>query len=110
MMGACQEARRAAMPVYMIIEIEIRDEKLYAEYVERVREVVVKHGGRYLVRGGQVTPLSGNWNPERIIIIEFETIEHLRRCFGSEEYRELAPLREKSTLGRSIVVEGCRQT
>lgn len=98
------------MSVYMIIEIEIKDEELYAEYVERVREVVVKQGGRYLVRGGQVTPLSGNWNPERIIIIEFETIEHLRTCFGSEEYRELAPLREKSTLGRSIVVEGCQST
>lgn len=98
------------MPVYMIIEIEIKDEELYAEYVEKVREVVVKHGGRYLVRGGQVTPLSGNWNPERIIIIEFETLDHLKRCFGSEEYRELAPLREKSTLGKSIVVEGCQQT
>jgi len=110
MVGAGLEAGSAAVPVYMITEIDIKDEKLYAEYVKSVREVVVKHGGRYLVRGGQVTPLSGNWNPERITIIEFETIEHLRRCFGSEEYRELAPLKEKSTLGRSIVVEGCQQT
>ncbi|NIM04599.1 MAG: DUF1330 domain-containing protein, partial [Armatimonadetes bacterium] len=62
------------MPVYMIIEVEIKDEKLYAEYVERAYQIVVKHGGRYLARGGQVTSLTGDWNPQRIIILEFETI------------------------------------
>jgi uncharacterized protein (DUF1330 family) len=96
--------------IYMVIEIEVKDKGLYSEYVEKVHEVVIKHGGQYLVRGGQVTPLSGNWSPERVIIIEFETIEHLKRCFGSEEYRTLAPLRENSTLSRSIVVESCRPT
>ena len=72
------------MSVYMIIEIQIKDNELYAEYVAKVPEVIAKYDGRYLARSGQVTPLSGNWNPERIIIIEFETIEHLRKCFGSD--------------------------
>lgn len=98
------------MSVYMIIEIEVKDERLYSEYVERVHEVVIKHGGQYLVRGGQVIPISGNWTPERIIIIEFQTIEHLRRCFSSEEYKTLAPLRENSALSKSIVVESCQLT
>jgi uncharacterized protein (DUF1330 family) len=94
------------MSVYMIIEIKVKDAEVYAEYVENVRAVVEEHGGRYLVRGGVVTPLSGDWNPERMIVIEFETAEQVRRCFNSAEYLELAPLREQSAVSRAIVVDG----
>ena len=96
------------MSVYMIIEIQIKNEQLYAEYIAKIPEVIAKYGGRYLARTGQVTPLSGNWNPERIIIIEFETIEHLRKCFGSEEYNQIAPLHERSVAGKAIAVDSCR--
>ena len=94
------------MSVYMIIDVTIRDHDLYSRYVESVAEVVERYGGRYLVRGGKVTPLSGNWNPERMIVIEFDTVEQLQRCFRSAEYLELAPLREQSTDSRAIVAEG----
>ena len=94
------------MSVYMIIEIQVEDEWLYAEYVEKVRAIVEEHGGRYLVRGGVVTPLSGDWNPERMIVIEFESTEQVRRCFNSPEYLELAPLRKQSAVSRAIVVDG----
>jgi uncharacterized protein (DUF1330 family) len=90
----------------MIIETGVEDEAVYTEYVDRVRGVVEKHGGRYLVRGGDVTSLSGNWRPERVVIIEFEAIEQVRRCFGSPEYLELAPLREQSAVSKAIVVNG----
>jgi uncharacterized protein (DUF1330 family) len=90
----------------MIIDVTIRDDDLYSQYVKNVAEVVEKHGGWYLVRGGKVTPLSGNWIPERMIVLGFETIEQLRRCFSSTEYLELAPLRERATDSRAIVVEG----
>ncbi len=94
------------MSVYMIIEIEIKNSQLYSKYVEKVPKVVEKYGGRYLARGGKITPLFGDWNPERIIIIEFESIQSLQKCFNSSEYFELAPLREQSTITKSIAVEG----
>jgi uncharacterized protein (DUF1330 family) len=90
----------------MIIEIEVKDERVYAEYVKKVRAVVEGHGGRYLVRGGKVSPLSGDWDPERVIIIEFEAMEQVQRCFGSPEYLELAPLRERSAVSKAVVVDG----
>ena len=98
------------MSVYMIIEIKVIDEEMYAEYVEKVPEIVRKYGGRYVVRGGKITPLSGDWNPERIVILEFADIEQLRKCFGSPEYLEIAPIRERSVVGKSIIVEGCSLT
>jgi uncharacterized protein (DUF1330 family) len=95
------------MPVYLIIEIKVLDHEQYSKYVEKVPEIVKKHGGRYLVRGGQITPMFGNWNPERIILIEFETEEQLRKCFNSTEYLKIAPFRENSTITKSVIVNGC---
>jgi len=94
------------MSVYLIVDITVTDPEPYAEYVARARPILERYGGRYLVRGGPVTPLSGDWHPKRIVLIEFPEIGELRRCFGSAEYREIAPLRERSTSSRSIVVEG----
>lgn len=94
------------MSVYAIIEISIKDKDPYAEYVKRVRAIVEKHNGRYLARGGKVTPFLGDWHPERIVLIEFPSSEDFAECFNSPEYKEIAPLRECSTIGRSVVVEG----
>ncbi len=94
------------MTTYMIAEVTITDPELYSEYVEKVPEVIRRYGGRYLARGGKVYPLAGDWRPERVILLEFETLEKLRECFGSPDYRRLTPLRERSTISRSIIVEG----
>jgi uncharacterized protein (DUF1330 family) len=94
------------MPVYLIIEIAVKDRKLYEEYVAKVPAIIEGYGGKYLARGGRVTPLMGGWSPERIILIKFESIEKVRSCFQSKEYLEIAPLREQSTTARSIIIEG----
>ncbi|OQX13941.1 MAG: hypothetical protein BWK80_42325 [Desulfobacteraceae bacterium IS3] len=94
------------MSVYMIIETEVRDKKLYAEYVEKVPAVIEKYGGRHLARDGKITSLSGNWHPERIILLKFETAEALQKCFNSSEYLEIKSLREQSAVSKAIVVEG----
>jgi uncharacterized protein (DUF1330 family) len=94
------------MSVYLLIEITVKDRELYSKYVQAVPSIIEKHGGKYLARGGNVTPLMGGWNPERIILIEFDDIEHVHKCFRSPEYLEIAPLREQSTASRSIIFEG----
>ena len=94
------------MSVYMIIDVEITDSDTYAEYVEKVPAVVEQFGGRYIARSSDVTVLFGDWRPERIIILEFPSINHIRQWLASPEYAPLATLREKSTRTRAVVVEG----
>ena len=94
------------MSLYMVVEIEVKDPELYEEYVEKVYDIVTKYGGKYLVRGGSITPTSTSWIPDRLIIIEFQNKKQVKDCFQSSEYLELAPLREKSTLSKTILVEG----
>jgi uncharacterized protein (DUF1330 family) len=91
----------------MIIETEVKDKKMYGQYIEKVSAIIEKFGGRYLIRGGKIISLSESWNPERISIIEFESVQKIKECFSSPEYQKIAPLRENSTITRAIVVEGC---
>jgi uncharacterized protein (DUF1330 family) len=94
------------MPVYVIIDITVVDQGLYEEYVAQVPGVVEQYGGRYLVRGGEVVPLAGGWRPERIVVLEFESLDQAQEYLTSPEYLALAPLREKCTASRAIIVPG----
>jgi len=97
------------MSVYFIVEIKTKDEtkNSYAKYIERVRSIVEKYNGRYLVRGGKITPIFGDWNPERIILIEFPSAGYVERWLNSPEYKEITGLREESTITKAIMVDGC---
>jgi uncharacterized protein (DUF1330 family) len=68
---------------------------------------VARHGGRYLVRGGEVaTLLGGLWMPERMIILEFPSEERVREWLSSPEYQAIAPLREDGAEIRAVRLEG----
>ena len=97
---------RTPMPIYLIIDIKVTDPATYAEYVQQVPATIERYGGRYLARGGMVVPLIGDWRPERVVVVEFPSFDHMNLWLQSPEYKELAPLRERSTRGRAIVVEG----
>ena len=94
------------MAAYLILDIEVTDQELYAEYVARARTIIENAGGRYLVRGGRVITLSGEWHPKRLVVIEFTSVELAQQCLASPEYRAIAPLRERGAISRAIIAEG----
>ncbi len=94
------------MAVYMIIESKVLDADRYREYQSKVAEIVARHGGRYLSRGNRVIPLSADWNPERMILLEFPGERNIREWLASPEYRAIAPLREAGAAARAVILEG----
>ncbi len=94
------------MKAYLVADIQVLDARIYEEYVKAAQPIVLQHGGRYLVRGGSTLPVSGDWNPKRLLIIEFDSLPQLQDCFGSEAYKRIAALRLASTHSRSVIVEG----
>ena len=94
------------MAAYVIGEIEVTDPAVYEDYRKQVLATVQKHGGRFMVRGGNVEALEGGWSPKRIVVLEFPSMDAMRKWYRSPEYAPLIKLRQKASKGRLIAVEG----
>ena len=95
------------MAAYLIVEVgPVRDEAAYAAYRSQVPASVARAGGRYLARGGTVEVLEGDWSPERVVVVRFDSRAAARRWWVSHEYAELKALRQASVASRMVVVDG----
>lgn len=77
----------------------------YDSYIEQVRPVVERFGGKYRLRSESVTHLAGDWKPDRVIVIEFPSREDLTACFESPEYRWIESMRTGSVASGAIIVD-----
>ena len=94
------------MPAYLIVDLEVTDPAGFEEYRQLVPATVQQYGGRFIVRGGAVEALEGDWQPKRVVITEFPSLEQARRWYNSEAYREPKALRFKTATSKVILVEG----
>jgi uncharacterized protein (DUF1330 family) len=84
----------------------VHDPATYERYKAGAPALVHKHGGEYLVRGGPMTVFEGAWNPARLVVLRFPTMEAAKAFFDDPEYRPLKALRQGSTRSNMLVVEG----
>jgi uncharacterized protein (DUF1330 family) len=94
------------MSFFMIIQSSVKDAETYRHYIERVFPIVEAYGGHFHVRGENIRAL-GNWKPERVIVIEFQSEDQIQNWLTSPEYAAIAPLREQGADAQAIIAEGC---
>ena len=94
------------MPAYVVIETDIHDAEQYERYKAASPDAVHSGGGRFLVRGGELAVLEGDWSPSRLVILEFPDLEAARRWYDSPEYADARKLREGAANLRMVAVEG----
>jgi len=94
------------MNAYIIGDITINDLERYKRYVEKAPHFVAKHQGKYLVRGGAMEVLEGDWNPARLVVLEFPSKEHALAFAQDPEYQAIAINRQEATTSRLLIVEG----
>jgi uncharacterized protein (DUF1330 family) len=94
------------MSAYVIVEIDIVDPTGYEEYKKQAAETVHKYGGKYIVRGGKTETLEGDWNPKRIVLLQFESMQRAKEWLNCEDYREPRKMRHRTARTKMILVEG----
>lgn len=94
------------MSAYIIVDIKVKDPVRYEHYKQLAQESIAAHGGRYIVRGGKVETLEGTWPLNRLVVLEFESVERARAWYDSLEYAEGKALRNEVADARMILVEG----
>jgi uncharacterized protein (DUF1330 family) len=98
------------MSVYVLMESKVKDRAKFKAFIGALSDVIAEHGGRFLVRGGRIKPLLmgtelDRRQPERILIIEFPSEAHQRRCFMSPEYKAILPLAQAGAYTWAALLE-----
>ena len=94
------------MSVYLVVDITVHDPERYKEYVSQVPPFIEKHQGTYRVRGGKVEIKEGNWQPQRLVVIEFPTREQATAFLEDPDYQPVAAIRHEVATSNMVLVEG----
>jgi uncharacterized protein (DUF1330 family) len=94
------------MPAYIIVETDVHDPEQYEHYKQATPAAVAAGGGRFLVRGGELSVLEGDWQPKRLVVLEFEDLAAAERFYRSPQYQEAKRLREGAANMNMVAVQG----
>lgn len=94
------------MPAYVIVEIDIHDQEAYEAYKKLTPATIVAFDGRFVVRGGEAVLLEGNRLAQRIVVLEFTSMEQATAWWNSETYGEAKAIRQRAASTNMILVEG----
>ncbi|HKX26409.1 MAG TPA: DUF1330 domain-containing protein [Blastocatellia bacterium] len=94
------------MPAYVVVNVEVQNPVGYEDYKGLVEPSIKAYGGRYLVRGGQVEVVEGDWVPNRFVIVEFPDAARAKAWWESAEYAEAKAIRQACARTDMFIVEG----
>lgn len=94
------------MKAYVIVEITIHDKDLYEEYKKLTPAAIALYDGKFVVRGAKTETFEGDWNPERVVVLEFPSLQRAKEWWHSPEYSGARAIRLRAATTKMIVVDG----
>jgi len=94
------------MPAYAILDLKVFDKERLQEYIKVAPEIIKKLGGKIIVRGGEFNTVEGNWNPEKIVMIEFLDYKTANDWWNSDEYKKATELRKQGADTNVLIIDG----
>lgn len=98
-------ARPAAVPGYVVAEVDITDQATFAKYAAKAPGTIAQYGGHYVIRNGKFDSIEGD-APKRFVVIQFESVEKAKAWEDSPEYNAIKPIRHSSAKSRVFIIEG----
>ncbi len=92
------------MPAYWLARSVVNDPVEYKKYTDLVPEILAKHGGKVLARGGKFEHLEGKGYFQRHVVVEFPTFEQAVACHASPEYQEARKFRLNGVGDNELVI------
>ena len=91
---------------YIIANVHVTNPEQYAQYRELAGLAMKAHGAEVCVRGGAVQVLEGDWQPERVVVLKFASLDKAKAFYDSTEYQRAIKAREGAAVMRLVIVEG----
>ena len=94
------------MPAYLIGDVTVKDPIAYEQYRNQVGDLIARHHGEYVVRGGEIEVIVGDWHPNRLIILRFPDKAAVRAYLNDPVFHKLGELRQRAIKSQIVMVEG----
>ena len=94
------------MTAYVVVDVTTTDQEKATAYRALSKPSIERHGGHFVARGGRTVILEGSWDPERLVVIWFPSIEAAQSWYDSEDYAEARAVRDGAGTYNMVVVEG----
>ena len=94
------------MAAYLIADLDVKNPAGIENYRAKVGDTITKYGGKFVVRGGAHEVLEGDWRPTRLVLLEFPTMDALKRWYHSPEYGPLIAERKAAAATDIVIVDG----
>jgi uncharacterized protein (DUF1330 family) len=94
------------LPAYVIFDVEIHDPARYQEFMSKVKPALEEAGAKYLARGGSHKVYEGDWQPRRIVLLEFPSVEAWETFYNGPVYQGLKAIRDECSSARLVGIEG----
>lgn len=91
---------------YILANVEVTDPEGYERYRSQTADIIARHGGRFLVRGGAVETLEGPARLKRVVVLEFPSLAAARAFYDSADYQAVLPHRTENSVSEFALVEG----
>lgn len=94
------------MPAYLIGNVTVKDPAAYEQYRNEVGDLIARHHGEYVVRGGEIEVVAGDWRPNRLIILRFPDKASVQAYLNDPVFHRLGELRQRAITSRIVMAEG----
>lgn len=94
------------MAAYLVVDIDVTDPSQFEEYKKLAPAAIGKYGGRYLIRGGAYEVIEGDWKPQRLTVVEFDSMEKGKAFYNSPEYQTAVKARKGAATMKMLLVQG----
>jgi uncharacterized protein (DUF1330 family) len=94
------------MPAYAIAHLRrVTIGPAIVEYLQRIDATLDSYGGRFLIHGGPVDILEGEWIGD-LVVIEFPNRENAHAWYAGPEYQAILRLRTDNAEGDTFIIDG----
>lgn len=94
------------MAAYVVTDLDVFDIEHYLAYQHALKPLLAEVGARYLARGGASRVYEGDYQPPRLVVLEFPSLEAVEDFYTGERYLALEPQRKACSSARIIAVDG----
>ena len=91
---------------YIIANVSVTNPVQYEEYKKWSTAAIQAHGVEVCVRGGKMEVMEGDWQPDRLVLLKFPSMEAARNFNSSPEYGKARAARHSAAIMRMVIVEG----